>query len=297
MKINKFVFSVDWEDFAQLSLKYFNGSITSPAQAIDRQTSLILDLLDKHNIKGTFFILGILAKYKQHLLKKIHKNGHEIALHGQYHEALPTISLAKIKADIEESYQIVTDIIGEPVYGYRAPFFSMNKERLVVLEILEDLGLIYDSSIFPSTLSHFGSATLPNQPTILQLKNGKSIIELPLQTQKLFGKQFCIIGGTYLRVAPSFFVNKSIRSYYKSNKSAMIYTHPYEFDNKPLLIQESFPAEANFSKIKMALNNIKWNFGRNSSLQKLDTIFSKYKFQTALASCKDVTNYSILQYE
>ncbi|MEQ1554182.1 MAG: polysaccharide deacetylase family protein [Ferruginibacter sp.] len=297
MENNKFVFSVDWEDFSQLSLKYFNGAISSPKQAIDRQTLLILDLLDKHSIKGTFFVLGILAKHKQELLKKIHQKGHEIALHGQYHESLPSISLDKIKADLEESTKIVTDIIGQNIYGYRAPFFSMNKKRLVVLEILASMGFVYDSSIFPSSLSHFGSADLPNKPTILQLKNNLSIIELPLQTQSFFGKKFCIIGGSYLRIAPSFIINKSFEAYYKKGKSAMVYTHPYEFDNQALFMQESYPENAKYSKLKMRLNNLKWNIGRNSSLDKLDAVFSKYQFETALESSKKVQNTSILAYE
>jgi polysaccharide deacetylase family protein (PEP-CTERM system associated) len=297
MNETKFVFSVDWEDFSQLSLKYFNGSISVPKQDIDRQTSLILDLLDTHSIKGTFFVLGILAKHKQGLLKKIHSKGHEIALHGQYHESLPSISIDRIKADLLESSKIVTDIIGQNIYGYRAPFFSMNKKRLVVLEILASMGFVYDSSIFPSSLSHFGSADLPNKPTILKLKNNTSIIELPLQTQSFLGKQFCLIGGSYLRIAPSFIINKSFKNYYKKSTAAMVYTHPYEFDTNPLFIQDSYPENAQYSKVKMRLNNFKWNVGRNSSLNKLDAVFSKYQFETAIESCKNVQSTSTLVYE
>ena len=120
-----FTLSIDWEEFGQLLGRDHTG-VVMPAvpKTIDRQTDIMLSLLNETNQKATFFILGMLAQYRPDLVKKIAAEGHEIGMHGQHHIRMNTLSYKDAYNDLHDSYKLVTDIIGAPVYGYRAPYFS-----------------------------------------------------------------------------------------------------------------------------------------------------------------------------
>jgi polysaccharide deacetylase family protein (PEP-CTERM system associated) len=173
--------SIDWEDFGQLYGMYHYEKITEPVKgAIERQTSIMLDMLDETNNKATFFILGMLAQCRPELVKQIAVRGHEIAIHGQNHKAMFTLTPDEARKDLQESIDIVTNITGKKIYGYRAPFFSVNETNIYLLEILADLGLIYDSSIFPKKMSRYGIDGFSDKDALYELSNGTQLVELPL---------------------------------------------------------------------------------------------------------------------
>ena len=131
-----FTLTIDWEDFGQLYCKYIDGTITPPnSKAIERQTHIILQMLDDANVKATFFILGMLAKYKTNLVKIIAAEGHEIALHGMHHESMFRLKPDQVKKDLSDSKKLISDIVSQPILGYRAPFFSILRDNLYVLDI------------------------------------------------------------------------------------------------------------------------------------------------------------------
>jgi len=109
---------------------------------VENSTDIILNLLDKHNVKATFFILGWIAERKPDLVKKIHNKGHEIASHGYGHLLNYNLSKEELEEDLKKSKFIIEDLIGEEVVGYRAPSFSISDE---LLDILYNLGYKYDS--------------------------------------------------------------------------------------------------------------------------------------------------------
>lgn len=93
--------SIDWEDFGQLFGKYRHKVISEPVNgAIERQTDVILDLLDETGNKATFFILGMLARHRPQLVKKIASRGHEVGVHGQNHESMYSLSRASARKDL-----------------------------------------------------------------------------------------------------------------------------------------------------------------------------------------------------
>ena len=156
---HSFTLSIDWEDFSQLLGRDGSGVLTPPLPVtIDRQTDIMLDMLNDAGKKATFFILGMTAQHRPDLVKKIAAEGHEIGLHGQWHINMRTLTGEQARKDLSESYKLVTDIIGAPIYGYRAPYFSVDESNLYVLEMLTELGMIYDSSIFPIKLKRYGIA-------------------------------------------------------------------------------------------------------------------------------------------
>ena len=275
--------SIDWEDFGQLFGMYHFNEITAPVKgAIERQTAIMLDMLDETNNKATFFILGMLAKYRHDLVKQIAARGHEIGIHGQNHKAMFTLSPDEARKDLEESIHIVSDITGQKIHGYRAPFFSVNETNLYVLEILADLGIEYDSSIFPKKMPRYGIEWFSDKDALYDLPNGKQIVELPLTIANYFNKTWPVSGGGYIRLMPQMLVSKVFRDFHKQQKDSMIYMHPYEFDTESISVADNYPAGANYSKLKVHALNLRWNLFRNSIRGKIRDLLTQHKFITCL---------------
>lgn len=280
--------SIDWEDFGQLFGKYHFKDIFEPVGgAIERQNKIMLDLLDQSENKATFFILGMLAKYKPQLVKDIASRGHEIAIHGQNHEAMFTLTPDNARKDLEESIKIVTDITGQQIYGYRAPFFSINQTNLYLLETLSELGLTYDSSIFPIKMPRYGISGFNEKDTLYTLPNGKEIVELPLTTSNYFRKKWPVSGGGYIRLMPRVLVKRIFSDFEKLNKDNMIYMHPYEFDTKPIDVSANYPKDAQYSSLKVFVLNLRWNVFRTSVKGKIENLLNKHHFKT----CIEKANY------
>ena len=275
--------SIDWEDFGQLLGMYHFDKVTEPVSgALERQTSIMLDMMDETNCKATFFMLGVTAKYRPALVKKIAAHGHEIAIHGQNHKAMFTLTPDEARKDLQESIDIVSGITGEKIYGYRAPFFSVNETNLYLLDILSELGLIYDSSIFPKKMSRYGIEGFNEKDTLYDLPNGKQIVELPLTIASYFNTKWAVSGGGYIRTMPKLIVNKIFKDFEKQQKDSMIYMHPYEFDTKLLNVTSNYPSGANYSKLKVLALNLRWNLNRNSIRGKIKSLLNQHQFITCL---------------
>lgn len=281
--------SIDWEDFGQLLGMYHYNQVTAPVNsAIERQTSIMLDMLDETNSKATFFILGMLAKYRPGLVKEIAARGHEIAIHGQNHKAMFSLTKEEAKNDLQECIDIVSGITGEKVYGYRAPFFSVNETNLWLLEILAELGLLYDSSIFPIKMPRYGIDGFSDKDQLYELPNGKQLVELPLTVAAYAGKKWPVSGGGYIRLMPKFFVNKVFNDLSKKQQDSMIYMHPYEFDTAHLDVTSNFPAGAGYSRLNVLALNLRWNLFRNSIRGKIKSLLSQHQFITCLQKATHV---------
>jgi len=282
--------SIDWEDFGQLLCRDKFNTITLPKDAIDRQTHIILDLLDKTNRKATFFILGMLADFKPKLVKEIHQRGHEVGIHGSGHIAMDTLTKTDAVDDLYRSVHTVESLIGTKVYGYRAPYFSVRKENLYVLEILAELGLIYDSSIFPMKMPRYGIEGFDDENKLYQLNNGMEIVELPITIFKYKGKRIPIAGGGYMRLMPSFLIKMIYKQMNSDGIEPMIYMHPYEFDSQPIDCTSNYAIDANYSKLKSEFLNLKWNIFRKSILKKLEYLLINFEFTTCKQKAEHVKN-------
>lgn len=288
-----FTLSIDWEDFGQLLGRDRTGVLTQPLpQTIDRQTDIMLEMLDETGKKATFFILGMLAQYRPDLVKKIAAEGHEIGLHGQYHIDMRKLTRDQAYNDLNDSKKLVTDIIGAPIYGYRAPYFSIDNSNLYVLEILAELGFTYDSSIFPIELKRYGIADFSKEDTLYSLANGKEIVELPLTVAQLYGKNIPIAGGGYIRAFPGFFLNRMFRKLDRNRQNVMLYMHPYEFDTKRIDCSTNYPGNITYSKAKTFLINLRWNLFRNSIRNKLRSLLKQYEFIPCLKKAEYVKSNS-----
>jgi len=227
--------TVDVEDYYQVSA--FESSVGIDTWSlyesrVDRNTRLILDLLDEHKVKATFFILGWVAEREPKLVKAIHKLGHEVASHGYSHQLVYHQTPTQFREETKRSKQILEDVVGEEVIGYRAASYSITKETLWALDILIDEGFLYDSSIFPVWHDRYG---IPDSKRFFHKINRDSgaIQEFPLSTRTLLGLTLPFGGGGYLRLYPYFVTKWAIKRLNSiENRPAVVYTHPWEFDPK-----------------------------------------------------------------
>ena len=146
--------------------------------------------------------LGKFAEAFPGCVKRIAKEGHEIATHGHVHIQIFRQSATEFREDVCRAKCYLEDLLGQPVVGYRAPDFSITRQTLWAVEILAELGFLYDSSIFPIQHAHYGIPGWPLHPVRVKLESGQSIVELPIGTLLLAGRCWPVGGGEYHRLMP-----------------------------------------------------------------------------------------------
>ena len=225
----------DVEDYFQVSA--FEGIIRYEdwdklESRVVFNTEKILGILSGYKVKATFFILGWVAERFPEIVKEIDREGHEVASHGYGHKLIYNQTRAEFRNDLKKSVNILEEIIGKRVTGYRACSYSIVKETLWALDTLREEGLKYDSSIFPIIHDRYGMPDAPRFPHVVVEggRGDKSLIEFPLSTVKLMGRNFPIAGGGYLRLFPYSLIKWGIRRINREGHPAIIYLHPWEFD-------------------------------------------------------------------
>lgn len=191
----------------------------------------ILLILDEYNVKATFFVLGWIAEHYPEIVEEIQNRGHEVASHGYRHQLIYTQTPEIFEEDVSRSKEIIEDITKKPIEGYRAPSYSITQNSLWALDILAKIGLKYDSSIFPIRHPVYGIPDFKRFPHIANGNGRKGILEFPLSTGRLFGRNIPIAGGGYIRYFPCSFLHWAIqRINQKEKMPAIIYFHPWEID-------------------------------------------------------------------
>jgi len=235
------IMSVDLEDY-YCDLPFSEWSKYD--SRVVENTEKILELFEKYNVNATFFVLGYIAEKFPELIKKISDLGHEISSHTYSHIDLRKVSKEEFKEDFFKSINILEKITGGKVEGFRAPFFSINKNNYWVFEILSK-NLTYDSSIFPVKTQLYGIPKAPRtiyKPSLKNIieenKQGK-LIEIPMATHKipLIGN-IPIAGGFYLRLFPYWYMKWGIKKMNKEGNPAMLYIHPKDLDPEMPRIKE-----------------------------------------------------------
>jgi polysaccharide deacetylase family protein (PEP-CTERM system associated) len=226
--------SIDVEDYYQVSAFESHVSFDQWPQhpsRVAQNTRRILNLLDPYQVKATFFVLGWVAEREPQVVRDIQAAGHEIACHGYRHQLIYRMSRQAFRDDVVRAKTILEEITGSPVVGYRAPSYSIVKETLWALDVLEEVGFQYDSSIFPIHHDRYGMPDAPRFPYVHRLSEGRSIIEFPLSTARLCGKNLPVAGGGYFRIFPYAYTRWGLRRInHRDQQPAIFYLHPWEVD-------------------------------------------------------------------
>lgn len=227
--------SIDVEDWHQLVTRRWSGQLPECSHHVESQVDRVLDIMDAHGVKGTFFVLGLVARAKPALVRKLADRGHEIGSHGTQHVPLHLLERRDVARELRESRELLADITGAPVVGFRAPEFSITEKNLWVLEEIAAAGYRYDSSIYPIVHPRYGVSTFARGPVKLTLETGP-LWELPLATLPLATKNVPIAGGGYFRLFPGIALEQALRSLTRRGEHVMLYFHPYEFSSTPLTL-------------------------------------------------------------
>lgn len=220
------ILSFDVEDWPQSTLDH--GLPITPR--VRDNTLRILDLLEPGAVKGTFFVLGLVAERFPDLIRDIDRRGHEVASHGFSHRPVYEMTAERFRADLRASIAAIEGAAGVRILGYRAPDFSIPSPALWALGILAEEGLRYDSSIFPIAGPRYGIREGFTAPCLVRCRAGASLIEFPLTTTEYLGFRLPAAGGGYFRVWPYAHSRLAIARLNRGGHPATSYFHPYETD-------------------------------------------------------------------
>lgn len=224
-------FSVDVEDYFQVSA--FEGVVArdqwhAHKPRVEANTMRILELLGDRQIKATFFILGWVANKAPGLIREIAAAGHEIGSHGMEHTRVTQLSREQFRSDIRESKSILEELSGKPVAGYRAPSYSITTGNFWAFEELEEQGYKYSSSVYPVKHDLYG---IPGAPRFAFLAGDTNIVEIPVSTVSVLGRNLPAGGGGFFRFYPYALSRWAIRRINRNEgQPTIFYCHPWEVD-------------------------------------------------------------------
>lgn len=217
--------TIDVEDWPQSS---WDRTLPITSRAADN-TAHMLDFFGEHDTRVTFFVLGKFARTFPEVVKRMEREGHEVGCHGDGHEEVFKLSRREFAEDVRAARDVLQDLVGRPVQGYRAPDFSILPAQFWAFEVLAELGFAYDSSMFPIAGGRYGVPGWPLSPTRLKLASGQALVEFPISIVRLWGRNWPLGGGGYQRLLPGFMFRALSQTVMKS-RPFVLYGHPYEFD-------------------------------------------------------------------
>ena len=222
--------TIDVEDYFQVSAfaPYIARSDWDRRECrIERNVQRILALLAERRIRATFFTLGWIAERYPALVRDIVAGGHELASHGYGHQRASDLDEQAFRADVTRAKAVLEDTTGVAIKGYRAPSFSIGQGNLWALETLARTGHRYSSSIYPIAHDHYG---MPDAPRFAH-RTEQGLLEIPVSTLRLFGRNLPSSGGGYFRLLP-FAVTRWMlqRLNRQEGEPAIFYFHPWEID-------------------------------------------------------------------
>jgi polysaccharide deacetylase family protein (PEP-CTERM system associated) len=225
--------TIDLEDYYHVSA--FSEQIavdqwSSATSRIERNTELLLDLLDSAGCKATFFTLGWVAEKHPHVVRRVAERGHEIACHSLRHRTVYNMTREEFRDDTLQAKSLLEDCSGTRVVGYRAPSFSITEKSYWALEVLAELGFTFDSSIFPVAHPNYGIPNFTRDPQRVQTSNGP-IVEFPMSVLEIAGLRSPFGGGAYLRFLPYWYTRWGVRFLNATEgRPVCVYLHPWELD-------------------------------------------------------------------
>ena len=193
------------------------------------QVAQLLELLARHRTRATFFVLGWVAKRQPELIRAIAAAGHEIASHGWDHARVTAQTPLVFRESIRRTKELLEDLTGEEVWGFRAPSFSIVRGREWALDVLIEEGYRYDSSLFPVRRPGYGYAGASPDPHWLERPHG-ALLEIPPATLHWCGMRLPAAGGAYFRLLPYSVVQAALRQCERRNVPGTFYIHPWEVD-------------------------------------------------------------------
>jgi polysaccharide deacetylase family protein (PEP-CTERM system associated) len=248
-------------------------------ERLDSSTKWLLDLLAEAQVRVTFFVVGQIARHNPALVRRIAREGHEVASHSWDHRRVHHFTPASFREDVRRSKEALEDVTGEPVVGYRAPTFSIQRQTGWALDVLAELDMAYDSSIYPVRHDRYGVPSAPRGPFLARGER-HSLLELPPATLRLCGLNLPMGGGGYFRLFPLFLTRLAIEQTGRDCEPsvATLYFHPWEFDPE----QRRLPLNW--------LSRLRTYVGIHRSRRRMAALLGHYRFCRAVDVAKEMNH-------
>ncbi len=217
-----------------------DGGARLPSRVV-AQTERLLEVLDAHGARGTFFTLGTVARRFPRLVRTITERGHELASHGWDHTPVFALGAERFRRDVRRSKLALEQAAGEAVHGYRAPVYSIRSDTPWALTILAEEGYRYDSSVHPIAHDRYGHPDAPRFPHVALARGQTRLWEVPVGTARFAGTNLPV-GGGFFRLFPLPLLRAAIASVNRADGHPLVfYVHPWEFDPEQPRLPMSWP--------------------------------------------------------
>jgi len=262
--------SIDLEEWYHTELA--RGERSSLSQATEA-TQPILDLLDRYQMKASFFVVGEVAEQNPDLIRSIFERGHEIGCHTFSHTLVWELGENLFRQELEHFQSVMERILGKVrIKGFRAPCFSIDNRNKWALKVLADFGYQYDASIFPLKINPlYGISGAPIRPYRISFEDVRKedvrspLIEFPFCPLTIWKLRIPISGGFYLRILPLPFIYWGLKRINRS-QSFLVYFHPWEGSEKT-------------PRLKLPLyNRVISYYGISSALKKFEFLLKHFRF-------------------
>jgi len=216
--------SIDVEDWYHDSHLQVLGS---PEHRVELNTLRLLDLLAAHEVRATFFFLGEVTQRFPALARRVAAAGHEVGSHGYEHRRVMQMTRGEFRADVVRSLRTIEDATGQPVWGYRAPYFSIKTDVRWPIEILAEAGVRYDASILAIDRPPGLEVVCPRAP----YRHENGLWEVPVAVLRVGPFwHLPLASGTGLRLLPRRLLDRYVRHFEREVGSGVFYLHPWELD-------------------------------------------------------------------
>jgi polysaccharide deacetylase family protein (PEP-CTERM system associated) len=265
--------TVDVEDYFHVSAlaeAISRDTWATRESRVVRNVQKLLSIFERFDARATFFVLGWVAEHYPQLVREIAQRGHEIACHGLSHRLVYEQSPEEFREETRQSKNLLEDILGSAVLGYRAASYSIIRKSLWALDILVELGFAYDSSIFPVRHDRYGIPDATQSPHRLSTPGGNVIVEWPLSTARILGMKIPVSGGGYFRLFPYWLTRWGLSSINRNQARPFIfYLHPWEIDPEQPRISASW------------LSRFRHYTNLDKSEDRLQILLREFRFGTA----------------
>jgi polysaccharide deacetylase family protein (PEP-CTERM system associated) len=269
------VLSFDTEHWYSATL--LADEVDDPTGHIRESVGIVLDVLRRHDVTATFFVVGEVARDYPDLVARIADEGHEVGSHGHTHTPVFDLTRESFRREVDRSVDAIRAAIGRRPRGFRAPNFSVTPATDWAIDVLARRGFHYDSSVFPVRTPMYGVANAPRRPYVARsdapfTPDGErdpvaaigdpdvsndggpaavagvearedAVLELPLAVYHP-RVPLPIAGGFYARLLPDLLLERGIRNLNARGVPATVYFHPWEFN--PSVIRDDVPLHKRF---------------------------------------------------
>ena len=256
-------FTVDLEE-------WFHGIELPPSEwPSDSRLRVGLDrtlaLLDKHDTKATFFVLGVVAEAYPKVVAELAAAGPEIGCHSHEHAFVYDQSREVFREDLRRAVGAIGDASGVTPKAFRAPYFSVRADSLWALDVLAEEGFTYDSSIFPVHNDRYGIPDAPREPYEVDTEGGRELREVPLTPIRILGQNVPFSGGAYLRILPWWSQSLLWQAAQRRGMRVIAYIHPWELDpDHPRIELRRRVAATHYARLRLTERRLDRLLGRYS---------------------------------